>query len=88
MSIPGDNQPKMPYVRWCQYRTSYPGGLARSRRARWKHALYAAEALAEQKRVRELLGQSRELETDASRLNGRRHGAWGSSAVFVPGHSS
>ena len=36
-------------------------GLARSRRARWKHGLYSAEALAEQKRVRELLAQSREL---------------------------
>jgi len=36
-------------------------GLARSRRARWKHGLYSAKALAEQKRVRELLSQSREL---------------------------
>jgi hypothetical protein len=36
-------------------------GLAWSRRARWKHGLYSAEALAEQKRVRELLAQSREL---------------------------
>jgi hypothetical protein len=36
-------------------------GLARSRRARWKHGLYSAEALAEQKRVRDLLAQSREL---------------------------
>ena len=36
-------------------------GLERSRRARWKHGLYSAEALAEQKRVRELLIQSREL---------------------------
>jgi hypothetical protein len=36
-------------------------GLARSRRARWKHGFYSAEALAEQKRVRELLAQSREL---------------------------
>jgi hypothetical protein len=36
-------------------------GLARSRRARWKHGLYSAEALAEQKRVRELLTQSRDL---------------------------
>ena len=36
-------------------------GLGRSRRARWKHGLYSAEALAEQKRVRELLSQSREL---------------------------
>jgi hypothetical protein len=45
-------------------------GLERSRRARWKHALYSAEALAEQKRVRELAGpKSRALETDASRLN-------------------
>jgi hypothetical protein len=38
-----------------------PEGLARSRRARWKHGLYSAVALAEQKRVRELLAQSREL---------------------------
>ena len=36
-------------------------GLARSRRSRWKHGLYSAEARAEQKRVRELLTQSREL---------------------------
>jgi hypothetical protein len=36
-------------------------GLARSRRARWKHGLYSAEALAEQKRERELLIQSREF---------------------------
>jgi hypothetical protein len=36
-------------------------GLARSRRARWKHGLYSAEAPAEQKRVRDLLAQSREL---------------------------
>jgi hypothetical protein len=36
-------------------------GLERSRRARWKHGLYSAEALEEQERVRELLTQSREL---------------------------
>jgi hypothetical protein len=36
-------------------------GLARSRRSRWKHGLYSAEALAERKRVRELLTRSREL---------------------------
>ena len=36
-------------------------GLARSRRSRWKHGQYSAAALAEQKRVRELLSQSREL---------------------------
>ena len=36
-------------------------GLARSRRARWKHGLYSAEARAEHKRARELLTQSREL---------------------------
>ena len=36
-------------------------GLARSRRARWKHGLYSAESLAEQKLARELLAQSREL---------------------------
>jgi hypothetical protein len=37
------------------------GGLARSRRARWKHGLYSVETRAEQKLVRELLQQSREL---------------------------
>jgi hypothetical protein len=36
-------------------------GLARSWRARWKHGLYSAEALAQQKWVRELLIRSREL---------------------------
>jgi hypothetical protein len=36
-------------------------GLARSKRARWKHGLYSAEARAEQQRARELLRQSREL---------------------------
>ena len=36
-------------------------GLARSRRARWKDGLYSAEGRAEQKGVRELLTQSREL---------------------------
>jgi hypothetical protein len=36
-------------------------GLARSRRSRWKHGLYSAEALAERRRVRELLTQSRDL---------------------------
>ena len=36
-------------------------GLERSRRARWKHGQSSAAALAEQKRVRVLLAQSREL---------------------------
>jgi hypothetical protein len=36
-------------------------GLAQSRRARWKHGIYSAAALAERKRVRELLTRSREL---------------------------
>jgi hypothetical protein len=58
-------------------------GLARSRRSRWKHGLYSAEALAERKRVREPLAQSpRALETDASRLNRRFHGAWALSEEF------
>ena len=35
--------------------------MPHARRARWKHGLYSAAALAEQKRVRELLAQSREL---------------------------
>jgi len=38
-----------------------PEGLARSRRARWKHGRYSAEARAEQKQVQELLQQSRQL---------------------------
>src|SRR5208282_1079137 len=38
-----------------------PEGLARSRRSRWKHGLYSAENIAEEKRVRELVRQSREL---------------------------
>ena len=36
-------------------------GLARSRRSRWKHGLYSAEARAERKGAGELLQQSREL---------------------------
>ncbi len=36
-------------------------GLARSRRARWKHGLYSAEARAEQRHARELLIRSRAL---------------------------
>ena len=38
-----------------------PPKLLPSSRARWKHGLYSAEALAEQKRVRELLSRSRGL---------------------------
>src|SRR5271155_1969404 len=38
-----------------------PEGLAKSRRSRWKHGLYSSEARAEQKRVRELIRQSRDL---------------------------
>jgi hypothetical protein len=39
---------------------------------RWKHGLYSAEALAERKRVRELLTQSRELlkQMQVGRLRG------------------
>jgi len=36
-------------------------GLENSRRARWKHGQYSAPALAEHKRIRELLRQTREL---------------------------
>jgi hypothetical protein len=36
-------------------------GLARSRRARWKHGLYSEEVNAQRKLVRELLQSSREL---------------------------
>lgn len=36
-------------------------GLENSRRARWKHGRYSARALAERKRIRDLLEQTREL---------------------------
>ena len=51
----------MPHARGASTGPRTAEGLARSRRARWKHGLYSAEALAEQKRVRELLTQSRAL---------------------------
>src|SRR5207245_7923734 len=38
-----------------------PDGLARSRRARWKHGRYSAEEMAEQKRAHDLIRQSCEL---------------------------
>jgi hypothetical protein len=38
-----------------------PPKLLPSSRARWRHGQYSAAALAERKRVRELLAQSREL---------------------------
>jgi hypothetical protein len=38
-----------------------PEGLARSRRARWKHGLYSAAAEAERKRTRQLIRDSLEL---------------------------
>ena len=36
-------------------------GLARCRRARWKHGRYSAEEIAERKRAHDLIRQSREL---------------------------
>jgi len=38
-----------------------PDGLARSRRARWKHGRYSVEEMTEQKRAHDLIRQSREL---------------------------
>jgi hypothetical protein len=52
---------KMPHVRGASTGPRTAEGLARSPRARWKHGQYSAAAQAEQKRVRELLAQSREL---------------------------
>jgi hypothetical protein len=46
---------------WRQITYRVPPKLLPSSRARWKHGLYSAEALAERKRVRVLLAQSREL---------------------------
>ena len=62
MSVPGNGKWKLPHARGCEYRALRTAeGLARSRRARWKHGLHSAKARAEQKRARELLTQSREL---------------------------
>jgi hypothetical protein len=38
-----------------------PDGLARSRKANWKHGLYSAKAKAERRFVRQLLEDSRDL---------------------------
>ena len=38
-----------------------PQGLARSKRANWKHEMYSAEAKAEARRLRDLLSQGRAL---------------------------
>lgn len=38
-----------------------PEGLARSRRANWKHGWYSAEAKAERRRIQKLLRESRAL---------------------------
>jgi hypothetical protein len=38
-----------------------PKGLARSRRANWKHGLYSAEAKAERRLFREFLGDCRKF---------------------------
>jgi hypothetical protein len=38
-----------------------PEGLARSRKANWKHGLYSAEAKAERRLVRQLLEDGRDL---------------------------
>jgi hypothetical protein len=38
-----------------------PEGLARSRKANWKHGFYSAESIAERKFIRQLLRNSREI---------------------------
>jgi hypothetical protein len=57
-SVTRSGQWKMPRR---QHRTANRRRAGAVATARWKRGLYAAEALAEQKRVRELLAQSREL---------------------------
>jgi hypothetical protein len=52
---------KMPHAQGASTGPRTVEGLERSRRARWKHGLYSAADLAEQKRIRELLIQSRGL---------------------------
>ena len=78
---PGDGKRKMLYARRFQYRTAQPrraGAVAacarKGLRCRGPSGAKACARAADPK--------SRALETDASRLNGRRHGAWGSSAVL------
>jgi hypothetical protein len=60
MSVPGNGQWKMSNAQLASTGPRTAEGLARSHRARWKQGLYSAEALAEQKRVRDLLAQSRD----------------------------
>jgi hypothetical protein len=47
-------------VPWRQITYRVPPKLLPSSRARWKHGLYSAKALAKRKRARELLAQSRQ----------------------------
>ena len=61
VSVPGDSNGRCRMHNGPSTGPRTAEGLERSRRARWKHGLYSAEAVAEQKRVRELLAQSREL---------------------------
>jgi hypothetical protein len=51
----------MPNARRCQYRTAHRRRAGAVAAGRWKHGFCSAQALAEQKRVREPLSQSREL---------------------------
>ena len=67
----------------CEYWTAHrrrTGAVATGALESWA---ILCGGLAEQERVRELLNKSREL--FAGRLNGRHHGAWGSSRKSANG---
>jgi len=52
-------------ARWCQHGTTHRRGMARSRRANWKHGLYSAEAKVEAKLLK-LIGITEHGQKDDS----------------------
>jgi hypothetical protein len=73
----------------CQYRTAHPrraGAVEMCSLKTW--ALFRGGPSGAKACARPAGPKSRALETDASRLNARRHGAWGSSAVLSAAEGS
>jgi hypothetical protein len=61
MSSAGDAQRSLPNARRDQPGPRTVEGLARSRRANWKHGLYSAKAQSERRFLRQLLQDSGDL---------------------------